>query len=233
MSKAKLYNQLNAYTNMIQNLKDLENSGHYEIIHSALNKAFEAGGTRTSGYFKENLKVIVGSMIDIIWAQAIEPPTAYTISSPMTSVDRTDRAKSIKISLSPSSKTVQKSRVSVSKSKTTSDTDLSKFRMSYSSLKRKKAEEKLFDSPIHSSLDLISDFCHLSGAATFAKEKRHTHDRSELSPGPGYYNTDPETQRIKSPRATIPKGGTRFNFAKEDTPGPLDYYPQRHYLSKY
>jgi hypothetical protein len=77
-----------------------------------------------------------------------------------------------------------------------------------------------------------SDFCYIKGHCTFSKEKRRINEVKAHSPGPAAYEYEVLNFREKSPRAVIPRGGNRYNFVLNDSPGPSEYYPLRHFISK-
>ncbi|CAG9322957.1 unnamed protein product [Blepharisma stoltei] len=238
MSKTKLYSQLNGYASIMQTLKELETDGHYDAIFSCLSKVYENKPSSQKESFKENLKVIIENMINVIWSQSIELTTANSLNSPFTSpynsYEKLEQPKLATIDLN-NSPTAEKKPIKISSYKPMSsgEYDLGKYRLSYANLKKKKNESSIFSSLKGEDLALLSDFSYPSGAATFNRERRRLNEIREISPGPGSYETDPEYLRKKSPKAVIPHGGKRIDFAKADTPGPLDYYPLRHYLSKY
>ena len=79
---------------------------------------------------------------------------------------------------------------------------------------------------------LISEFNSIVWPATFTKQKRRIGEDSQMVPGPGAYNTDPELLKSQSPRAVIPVSGQRVDFLLPTSPGPAAYIPLRHFITK-
>ena len=77
-----------------------------------------------------------------------------------------------------------------------------------------------------------SEFSHIQSPGSFGKEKRKIFFDVPLSPGPAAHYKE---KRVKSPGGAITKQKRVIPFEnkeREDLPGPMEYQPLYHFISK-
>ena len=209
------------FHSMSPHFRLLERAGLIEPLQDWIADASQLEVTDLNG-FAQNLKAIFNSLVD---KQLGSSPARPLIKSPVKTPARTPpRTRPLSgHPRRPPASSSNRLHNTMSRSVKKLPTNYSKA-FSRTVSRSSRLAEDLAD---------ISDFCFISGAATFNKTKRSTLPVHEPSPGPAAYDPCLEIAKQRSPRTLIPTSGTRVEFANYNSPGPAAYRPRRHFLAKY
>mmetsp|Transcript_3248 Transcript_3248/g.6691 ORF Transcript_3248/g.6691 Transcript_3248/m.6691 type:complete len:220 (-) Transcript_3248:3378-4037(-) len=213
---SNVFKELLKFRDLEDTFQDLENSGRLARIESSINAIYEeAQGNKHE--LKDNLKVIIGVLIDEVWLRKSKEKStasAKTLSNTLSSKELKRSAESLRQSRDSRQKLDQPSLFSTLPTKSVD------IRSEYRATKESKKSD-----------DYISDFSTTRGY-TFGGEKRANKVRTD-SPGPGTYNPTDNT-RQRTPIHYIAKSPRRiedFMMRDDSSPGPA-YYPKMNHISK-
>lgn len=231
---SKVAIELRQFRDISKSLQYLVSQHHFDLLVNALSNIYqaeEASDCSRSLVLKEHLKVIVPCIINEVWGGSkssleSKQPTKLrkkTIRKPpspeKTPAKRTVNAKTGRYKEAENTQEKLRRRRS-SPAGLLRDTSGSNFSRTLTGLSHQEA---------HS----LSEFCSITGPASFPRSKRVLTLGHQESPGPAAYRADKSKLKANSPRAVIPQGGKKGElFQTPYSPGPSAYYVMRHFVSK-
>ena len=214
MAKYMLEHSLKNFNNLFQQYSSLEIGGDLYLISSSL-ESIVKNNFQVEG-FKENLKIILNTLIDSLWANCKINLEAHPLSpSP------------IRNTYSPIQSNIESDSEKILKNKSFNSTKAFFNPESLNSFKINKISNSVKNEDLH----LISEFSYIKGP-TFNKQKRILGENKEKMPGPSDYHKNEDMRLSSSPKITIPKSQRKIEFTNSKTPAPGHYNPIKYFSSR-